>query len=238
VPWDQVKKDLVKNLHPWLDDDESGTIRSEARAELLLRTHGFQAYSATAERVMDRQRDVFPYCQYKSMEDARVRPTHEALDGIVLPADHEFWATHTPPWDWGCRCMKIPLSEDDLGDIQKSDEGKIQDNKDILDEGAARELSATRRLLRNGVMYNVTAPAESGVPGSFSWTPGSLRLPVEELRQQYMAKPGGGETWHAFETMAKQKMLEGGVSLWDWLCGAKLDAGESAFFPSDISNQQ
>ncbi len=225
VPWDQAKKDLVKNLHPWLDDEESGTKRSEARAELLLRTHGFQAYSAAAERVMDRQRDVFPYCQYKSMEDARVRPTHAALDGVVLPADHEFWLTHTPPWDWGCRCLKIPLSEDDLGDIQASDAGKNPDNRDILDEPAARELSSTRRLVRNGVSYNMTAPAESGKPGSFTWTPGSLRIPIDQLREQYIAKgQSGAETFHGFETMAKGHDLGGGVTLWDWLNGEPLKA--------------
>jgi SPP1 gp7 family putative phage head morphogenesis protein len=224
-PWDEVKKDLVKDLHPWLDGDddeenENGTLRSEARAELLLRTHGFQAYQASAYNVMDRQRDVFPYWQYHSMEDDRVRPTHAALDGIVLPADHEFWQTHFPPWEWNCRCQVIPISQDDFEDIEKSDEKKAPDHRDILDEPAARELSSTRRLVRNGVAYNVSSPAEKGKEGAFTWDPKNLRIPLDKLRDQYLAKGNtGAQTFQEFEQYARNQKITEHVTLWEWLSG-------------------
>jgi SPP1 gp7 family putative phage head morphogenesis protein len=78
---------------------------ADRRAELLLRTHGQQAYATTQYKMMDEQRDLFPFWQYLSMGDSHVRATHAALDGVVLPADSEFWTTHFPPWDWGCRCQ-------------------------------------------------------------------------------------------------------------------------------------
>jgi len=44
------------------------------------------------------------YLVYDTAGDDRVRPTHKALDGIALPASHEFWKIAYPPNDWGCRC--------------------------------------------------------------------------------------------------------------------------------------
>lgn len=120
--------------------------------------------------------------------------------------------------------MKIPLSQEDRDDAAEEDEGKSEDDRDVLSEGAARELSATRRIARNGVTYNVTAPAETGKPGAFSWRPGSLRIPIEEMRRQYALKPGGAETFASFEKMAKGTVLGGDVTLWEWLKGAELPA--------------
>ena len=37
--------------------------------------------------------------------DDRTRPKHAALNGVTLPADHEFWNTHFCPDDWNCRCI-------------------------------------------------------------------------------------------------------------------------------------
>ncbi|WP_104750409.1 polymorphic toxin type 50 domain-containing protein [Helicobacter cynogastricus] len=42
------------------------------------------------------------YFVFHSRHDSRAR--HLAYDGICLPRKHEFWKTHTPPLDWGCRC--------------------------------------------------------------------------------------------------------------------------------------
>jgi hypothetical protein len=36
--------------------------------------------------------------------DDRTRPQHAALDGLILPASHEFWDEHYPPWGFNCRC--------------------------------------------------------------------------------------------------------------------------------------
>ena len=220
--WDDVKKDIVADLHPFLanDDDPDNMIAAERRAELLMRMHGFQAYQAAQYNVMERQKDVFPYWRYQTMEDDRVRPEHAALDGIVLPADHEFWQHHYPPWNFGCRCQVIPVSQSDYDDIKKDDESQSPDKQDILDDYAQRDLTATRRLVRNGVTYNVTAPAESGKPGAFRWHPGDMRIPVEDLRARYDAT-----TWAQFETNArKQTIPEYNLTVWEWLSGSRLIA--------------
>lgn len=75
--WDAIKAGIAGDICPWLGDG------AEKRAELLLRVHGYSSYSAAQYQVMDRQRDVFPFWQYQSADDERVRDTHAALDGKV-----------------------------------------------------------------------------------------------------------------------------------------------------------
>jgi len=122
--WDEAKKELAAEISPFIDVDAGGDARhpdrlkaSKARAEFLLRTHGFQAYAvARHQQQMSVARD-FPYWKYETVGDARVRPGHAALDGKVLRADDPWWKTHYPPWDWGCRCIVIAIDEEDAEEI-------------------------------------------------------------------------------------------------------------------------
>ena len=120
--WDEVKRDLAAEISPFVDTPdgagESGrTKAARARAEFLLRTHGFQAYSvARHQQQMEVVKD-FPYWKYETVGDNRVRASHAALDGKVLRADDSWWKTHYPPWDWGCRCIVVPLDEEDAQEI-------------------------------------------------------------------------------------------------------------------------
>ncbi len=117
--WDEAKRELAAEISPFIDveDDSKRTTASKARAEFLLRTHGFQAYAvARHQQQMSVARD-FPYWKYETVGDARVRPGHAALDGKVLRADDPWWKTHYPPWDWGCRCIVIAIDEEDAEEI-------------------------------------------------------------------------------------------------------------------------
>jgi len=233
--WEDVKADLVNELHPFLrsEDDPENTLAAERRAELLLRTHGFQAYQQGAYAVMEQQTDVLPYWQYVSMEDDRVRPEHAALNGIVLPADHEFWRTHFPPWGFGCRCQAIPISQADHDEIAAKDKQRNPDNRLILDEHAQRELTTSRRLVRNGVPYNLTSPAEEHKPGAYAWHPGELRLSVDALRARYDAT-----TFGMFEAWARSHAIEreSKTTVWGWLNGAEILPGK-LLEPSSVTDR-
>jgi Phage Mu protein F like protein/Protein of unknown function (DUF935) len=50
--------------------------------------------------------------QYLTVGDARVRECHKKLDGVTLPADHEFWKEFYPLNGWRCRCS-VKVVEDD-----------------------------------------------------------------------------------------------------------------------------
>ena len=45
-----------------------------------------------------------PYLRYHTMQDNRVRPAHQAMEGRVYPADHPIWQVWRPPNGFGCRC--------------------------------------------------------------------------------------------------------------------------------------
>jgi hypothetical protein len=53
----------------------------------------------------------FPLLQYKTVGDARVRPTHAALDNIVRPVGDKFWDLYYPLNGWNCRCSTAQLSK-------------------------------------------------------------------------------------------------------------------------------
>jgi SPP1 gp7 family putative phage head morphogenesis protein len=222
--WNDVKKDIVDDISPFLvDPDATGEERAgqevaaERRAELLLRTHGFQAYQAAQYRVMDRQRDVLPFWQYLTMEDERVRPEHAALDQIVLPQDSPFWAHHFPPWDWGCRCQVVPISQEDRDDLAAEDGTRSLDNQLVLEGPQATHLEQGT-LIRPGRTYDVRPPTQKEGGSGFSWDPSSLRLPIEQLKQRY-----DPVTWGEFEAWARKTALGSNQpTVWAWLGGKSL----------------
>lgn len=58
-----------------------------------------------------------PYWQYHHAHTrvpTRPRPMHKSWDGLILPADDDFWKTHFPPNDWLCSCGVTSLSKGDL----------------------------------------------------------------------------------------------------------------------------
>ena len=72
--------------------------------ENLYRTNTALAYSA-GRRWADQQgaiQDILWGYVYTTVGDDRVRPAHQALEGVTLPASNEFWDTHTPPLGWSC----------------------------------------------------------------------------------------------------------------------------------------
>jgi len=230
--WDDIKKQILPEITPYFvdpDADEEERAAQEraasTRAELLIRTHGQQAYATAQYGMLNEQRDLFPNWQYLTLGDGHVRPTHAALDGIVLPANHEFWNSHYPPWEWGCRCQVVPLTRGETAKMQTRDEDKPADQQRVLGDFAQADLTATRRLVRNGVTYNLTAPREEGKPGAFTFHPGDLRITAEMLKQRY-----DPDIFAAFEQWAKKQSLPhfssttgGRATIWDWVNGTAVN---------------
>jgi hypothetical protein len=166
-----------------------------------------------------------------TMEDEAVREAHAALDGVVLPADHPFWADHYPPWDWGCRCQVVGVSRMEYERIQQQDEGRLPEKKQII-EGERLKLLETQGRLDRGPssQVDVRSPREryeekkdagKNPPPPYQWNPGDLRIPLESLEAHYADDP---DTWKFFVDAAKGTALEDGRSLWEWLSSEALGA--------------
>lgn len=77
------------------------------RTRIIYRTNAATSYAAG--RLQQLRDGGFGYWMYKHGGSADPRPQHLAWDGMVLPADHPFWNTHSPPNGWGCSCRIVGL---------------------------------------------------------------------------------------------------------------------------------
>lgn len=66
------------------------------------------AESASTYRRLKRQVNIFPYWEYKTVGDDKVREEHAALDGLVLLHSDPLWDKIYPPNGWNCRCYVVP----------------------------------------------------------------------------------------------------------------------------------
>ena len=122
MSWDEAKRDLASEISPFTGGDMKV---ARAKAEMQLRIHGFQAYAVARHQQQMEVIKSFPYWKYETVGDSRVRAGHAALDGKVLRADDPWWQTHYPPWDWGCRCIVVPLDEEDAQEIGITEHGDM-----------------------------------------------------------------------------------------------------------------
>lgn len=76
----------------------------------------------TAESASNYQRLIgktrlFPYWEYKTAGDDKVRPEHAELDGLILPANDPRWDKIFPPNGWKCRCYVVPRMAHEVADV-------------------------------------------------------------------------------------------------------------------------
>jgi len=176
--WDQAKRDIAAEL------DWDSLEASERRAELLLRTHGFQAFQAAQWEVAQKDEDT-THLQYLSMEDERVRDTHAALNGLIIPKDDAFWTKHYPPWEWGCRCRVRPMNPDFVEDARANDAAKAPEDRDVIEGPALAQLN-DGTLMRHGQRFDVTPPSD--LPGgekAFGWNPADMNIPLDTILERY-----------------------------------------------------
>ena len=85
---------------------------SKSQLETIFRTQTQIAYASgkykTERQDPDIESILWGY-RYVTTGDDRVRPTHQALEGVTLPKDDPFWERFYPPNGWNCRCQAIPL---------------------------------------------------------------------------------------------------------------------------------
>lgn len=219
--WEDLKGRVLDEISPWLvtsDDPEERAKQegaAERRAELLLRMHGWQAYAATQHRLLEAHVDSFPYRQYLTSGDDRVRDSHAALDRLILPATSPFWADHTPPWDFNCRCDVVPITSDEADEQRAAEQSArlAPEDRTLVEGPMLGRLEGGERVMPGGAgAVDVRTPRQRQGPEGYEWRPGDLRLPPEQILARY--EP---EVAAAFRAWAEAAPLEGHASLWAWL---------------------
>lgn len=97
--------------HGWTGWTGEGSVRGEAwRVGVILRTNARTSWAAG--RMAQLRAAGFPLWVYRHGGSLEPRLQHLSWDGLVLPSDHPFWATHYPPSDWGCTCYVLGARSD------------------------------------------------------------------------------------------------------------------------------
>lgn len=108
--------------------------------ETLVRTQISLAYGAgrwNANQDPDIAEILWGY-EYVTVGDDRVRPEHEAMEGVSYPKDHPFWDENWPPNDFNCRCDVLEIFNDETNRMElKPAPGSIEtEDGEIVGVGA------------------------------------------------------------------------------------------------------
>lgn len=129
----QSQKQTIKNFKEILEGAGHKEL-GDFHLETVFRANMQTAYGVGRRRLMEDSADLLPFWQYSAVNDNRTRPMHRALDGLVYPANHEFWDEHYPPWGFNCRCSVIALLDypDDYNHAKPNDDTTIAYDDDGL----------------------------------------------------------------------------------------------------------
>ncbi|SDW76130.1 Phage Mu protein F like protein [Sulfitobacter pontiacus] len=89
-----------RGWHGWTGE---GSLKGEAwRTKIIYRTNILTTMAAA--RHAQHIDGNFKFWVYEHSGAAHPRLDHLSWNGLILPSDHPFWATHYPPNGWGCGC--------------------------------------------------------------------------------------------------------------------------------------
>jgi SPP1 gp7 family putative phage head morphogenesis protein len=103
--------DAAVQAHGWQYKGKRGW-----RTSLIFDVNMRSAHMAGRWAQIQAGKDRYPYLQYRTAGDSKVRPAHRQWNGLIYPVDDPFWHTHYPPCGWRCRCTVRAYSERDLSD--------------------------------------------------------------------------------------------------------------------------
>lgn len=110
------------------DDNIREALMSTSRLNLILDQNQAMAAAVGArELALDPEiYEALPYYKYMPSTAAVPRDAHQKYYGLILDKKDPFWLTHTPPWDFGCKCSLDELSASEAGkSISKASPVKV-----------------------------------------------------------------------------------------------------------------
>ncbi len=195
LTFEQFKKELMPKLQAkgwWgrkLVGDETGAKEVQLGSPYRLRTIYNQNLQSSymAGRWQAQTEDKSrPYLQYVAVMDARTRPAHAAMNGLVFPIGDAFWDSFYPPNGWNCRCRTRAFSKDDLESKRLSagsSEGRLSQREIYDPDGVVRSQS----VYQDGLTGEKISPDPgfSNNPGKAAWQP-SLDKYDYDVAKQYI----------------------------------------------------
>lgn len=142
------------------------------RLDTIFQTNVQSAYQIGRWGGLQAVKDLRPWWQYDAINDGLARPSHAALDGTTLPADHPDWRIYYAPNGYRCRCSIFSLSR---RDIEREGIEVADEMPKVTPDGAHSTLPD------KGFDRNIAEEA---------WRPDLSKFP-EHLRGQYAGRMEG-----------------------------------------------
>lgn len=220
----KVQKQIAADLGPFFPTPA----QANRRAELLVRHWAGMIRNAAWYRTLDRQRTAYPYWKYVTFGDDRVRETHEALNGKIVPADSPFWDTHFPPWAPMCRCMVVPVTQAEYDRIKAKEKSMPMEQRSIVEGPALEALEKNNTIMTARKFRQADGSVRHGPatpfpvapdPGWTGWNPRDLRITHEALTDRYATRPGGPQALQQMMDKAETVRLTPDITLADHIRG-------------------
>jgi SPP1 gp7 family putative phage head morphogenesis protein len=190
--WDDAKDAILGEISPWLidpnaspEEQQKQTSAANRRAELILKNQGWAAYAVSNHQAMQAMADVFPYAMYVSSEDRSVRATHAALNRKIFPTTHPFWENHTPPWEFGCRCDKVPMLASEVDELRAGEQDLPLEQRRVIEGPLLAEVERGNLRAPEGGTLDIRSPREKQGPRGFEFRPGDAGLTWEQATQNH-----------------------------------------------------
>lgn len=136
----------------------------EFHLETVFRTNTQTAYGVGRRQALEEVVEDLPIWQYHTVGDDRVRPRHDALNGIMLPADHSFWDSHFAPWDFNCRCSVTGAAEVPFGYNPKNPSGLLDDRGEPLVDISYDDRGLPAKAEIGTTLYDLKVGSFNGIP--------------------------------------------------------------------------
>ncbi|GAB6035815.1 phage minor head protein [Fundidesulfovibrio butyratiphilus] len=116
-------------IDPRTGEERTVGLGSPARLKLIYRQNMQTAYMAGRYKQMLENAENRPWWQYVAILDGKTRPSHKVLAGRVFRFDDPFWASHSPPNGFNCRCRVRALSDFRLEEDRKDATRKAEERR-------------------------------------------------------------------------------------------------------------
>ena len=204
-----ILKDFLKA--EGYDPHQAGlrNLAGTARLNLILKQNAAMTHAAAEwKRMHDPDAmKVFPYVRYHARSDSKTRSAHSDLDGKIFRKDDPFLRTHTPPWEFNCRCYLEEITEKEAqrhaGMIQEttpadkvtidSESGFVFDPEHAFEEHNLTSLQPISRA-------NIVKQAATAVKEERLGTVGVIVAPAEK-EPKPVPIPGIEQVKQGFEAM-------------------------------------
>ncbi len=191
--------DRIVAAHGWSHNGSAGW-----RSGVIYNTNLRMAHAAGRYAQIQEVKESRPYQRYSAILDGRTRDKHAQWHGTILPVDHPWWDTHTPPCGWNCRCTVQSVSEADLKRYGWT----------VSAEAPAINEESRSITLSDGSVKTLMVP--EGIDTGFGYNPGKAAW-GQRLAEDVM------NGWRGAKADAWERLTEG-----DWQ-----SAGRPAKVPTD-----